>query len=469
MTSAVLASRAALTRRPVAAATLACVFVAAAALVLPINVTYDGWGWLVWGREITHGTLDTTGGPSWKPLPVIPAVLVAGLGSLAPAAWLVLSRAVGLMAIVAVYRLAARWGGRLAGVVAAAALVLTPDVESQFVRLVFEGHIEAVTVTLALWAIERHLDGHRTQALLLCTAVALSRPEAWPFLGAYAAWLWWRAEAPRWLIVLALVTVPTLWFGGDWWGSGDWWHGADVAQVSSGNALRRLGRAAERAVEMVPWPLWIAAGVTVVVAWRRRQREQLALIAIAFVWTVLVITMSVAFRFAALGRFFSVAAAITCICAGLGVATIVEEVRRRRQWALVVAALLVASRAVHLAAGADPQSIHRGDGRASPLRARPRRRHRVGRWPRRDAGLWLGGDRQLRAGRTRAAGAGVEARREVVRSVVRRPAAPGRRRSPTRLTSRRSTVDHGRGAGTGPHAGVVGVRHRVLGKVNSLW
>jgi hypothetical protein len=262
---------------------------------------------------------------------------------LAPAAWLVLSRAVGLMAIVAVYRLAARWGGRLAGAVAAAALVLTPDTESQFVRLVFEGHIEVVTVTLALWAIERHLDGHRTQALLLCTAVALSRPEAWLFLAAYAAWLWWRAETPRWLIVLALVTVPALWFGGDWWGSGDWWHGADVAQVSSGNGLRRLGRSAQRAGEMVPWPLWIAVGVTVVVAWRRHQREQLALIAIAFGWTVLVITMSVAFRFAALGRFFSVAAAITCICAGLGVATIVEAVRRRRQWAFAVAALLVAS------------------------------------------------------------------------------------------------------------------------------
>jgi hypothetical protein len=322
---------------------LACVVVAAVSLLLPINVTYDAWGWLVWGREITTGTLDTTGGPSWKPLPVIPAVLLAGLGPLAPAAWLVLSRAVSLMTIVVVYRLVTRWGGRLAGAVAATALLLTPDVESQFSRLVLEGHIEPVTVTLALWALERHLDGHRAQALLLCTAVALSRPEAWPFLGLYAAWLWWRAEAPRWLIVLCLITVPTLWFGGDWWGSGDWWHGADVAQVSSGNGVRRLGRAAERAGEMVPWPLWIAAGVTVVVAWRRRQREQLALIAIGFVWTVLVITMSVAFRFAALGRFFFVAAAITCICAGLGVATIVEEVRCRRRWALVVATLLVAS------------------------------------------------------------------------------------------------------------------------------
>jgi hypothetical protein len=341
VTSAVLASRTVLTRRPVAAATLACVVVAAATLVLPINVTYDAWGWLVWGREITNGTLDTTGGPSWKPLPVIPAVLVAGLGPLAPAAWLVLSRAVGLMAIVVVYRLAARWGGRLAGVVAATSLVLTPDVESQFARLVLEGHIEPVTVTLALWAIERHLDGHRTQALLLCTAVALSRPEAWPFLGVYAAWLWWRAQAPRWLIVLTLITVPTLWFGGDWWGSGDWWHGADVAQVSSGDAVRRLGRAGERAAEMLPWPLWIPACVTVVMAWRRRQREQLALVAIAVGWTALVITMSVAFRFAALGRFFLVGAGIACVCVGLGVATIVEAVRDSRRWALAVGVLLV--------------------------------------------------------------------------------------------------------------------------------
>jgi hypothetical protein len=341
VTLAVPATRAALVRRPVAAATFTCFVVAAISLVLPINVTYDAWGWLVWGREITHGALDTTGGPSWKPLPVIPTVLLAGLGPLAPAAWLVLSRAAGLMAIAVVYRLAARWGGRLAGVVAATALLLTPDVQSQFGRLVLEGHVEPVTVTLALWAFERHLDGHRTQALLLCTAVALSRPEAWPILIAYAAWLWWRGHAPRWLIAVTLIAVPTLWFGGDWWGSGDWWHGADVAQVSSGNALRRLGRAAERAGEMVPWPLWIAAGVTVVVAWRRRQREQLALITIAVVWTVLVITMSVAFRFAALGRFFLVPAAIAAVGVGLGVAMIVEALQSGRRWALATAVLLI--------------------------------------------------------------------------------------------------------------------------------
>jgi hypothetical protein len=342
VTLAVPATRAALIRRPVAAAALTCSVVAAISLVLPINVTYDAWGWLVWGREIVHGTLDTTGGPSWKPLPVIPTVLLTGLGPLAPVGWLVVSRAAGLMAVVVVYRLAARWGGLLAGVVAATALVLTPDVDSQFGRLVLEGHIEPVTVTLALWAFERHLDGHRTQALLLCAAVALSRPEAWPFLIAYAGWLWWRGQAPRWLIAVTLIAVPTLWFGGDWWGSGDWWHGADVARVSSGSAIRRLGRAAERAGEMLPWPLWIAAGVTVVVAWRRRQREQLALITIAFGWTALVITMSVAFRFAALGRFFLIAAAIAAVGVGVGVATIAEAVQSGRRWALAGAVLLAA-------------------------------------------------------------------------------------------------------------------------------
>ena len=137
-------------------------------LLAPIAVTYDAWGWLIWGRELWHGTLDTTGGPSWKPLPVVATAFLAPFGTtLAPALWLVLARTLGLLALVAVYRLAARWGGAVAGVAAVVALLLTPDRRSPFARLLLEGHTAPLTVTFALWAISRHLDGHRTQALVL--------------------------------------------------------------------------------------------------------------------------------------------------------------------------------------------------------------------------------------------------------------------------------------------------------------
>ena len=43
--------------------------IAALSLLIPSTPSYDPWAWLVWGSEIVHLDLHTTGGPSWKPLP----------------------------------------------------------------------------------------------------------------------------------------------------------------------------------------------------------------------------------------------------------------------------------------------------------------------------------------------------------------------------------------------------------------
>ena len=39
--------------------------------LLPYLPVYDPWAWLIWGRELLHGGLETAAGPSWKPLPVL--------------------------------------------------------------------------------------------------------------------------------------------------------------------------------------------------------------------------------------------------------------------------------------------------------------------------------------------------------------------------------------------------------------
>src|SRR5438128_1722822 len=49
----------------------ASLLLAAATLPLQAAPSYDPWAWIIWGREILHVGLLTTGGPTWKPLPVI--------------------------------------------------------------------------------------------------------------------------------------------------------------------------------------------------------------------------------------------------------------------------------------------------------------------------------------------------------------------------------------------------------------
>jgi hypothetical protein len=304
-----------------------CLGIAVVSLALPATLAFDPWAWLVWGREIGHLRLDTTGGPSWKPLPVLFTTLVAPAGDLAPALWLVLVRTAGLMAFVLAYRLAARFAGAAAGVVAAGLLLLTPDGGPRFLRLMAEGHSAVASATLTLWAIDRHLAGRHAPALLLATGVALERPECWPFLVAYAAWLWRTDLVPRRLIAVALAAVPMLWFGGDWWGSSDAWHGADAAQVMSDGTAARLGLIGERVAKVVVLPAWLAAAAGVASAHRRGERLLVGLGGMALAWSALVGGMSLVLGYAALSRFLLPAAAVLCVLAGVGAVRVLERAR----------------------------------------------------------------------------------------------------------------------------------------------
>src|SRR5919197_3190902 len=199
-----------------------CLAVAALTLILPSTPTYDPWGWILWGREIVHLDLVTTGGPSWKPLPILFTIPFSFFGlHTAPYLWLCVARAGGLLACVMAYRLARRlvgegWYGLLAGVAAALALFSS----FKFVRDGALGNSEALLAGLALWGFERHLDGRRDPALYLGFASALLRPEVWPFLGAYGVWLSFQEPRLRVRLVVLGALIPALWFLPEWWGSG---------------------------------------------------------------------------------------------------------------------------------------------------------------------------------------------------------------------------------------------------------
>ena len=174
--------------------------------------------------------------------------------------------------------------GAVAAAVAVAAFLLTPDAEARWLRHWLQGNIEPVTAALCVWAVRRHLDGRPGQAVLLGALAGLTRPEVWPFLVLYAAWLLWRAPRRWWVLVPALAVVPLLWFGGDRLASGNALAGAATAQVLVGTAAQRLVVGLDGALAMVPVPVWVAAAVAVVWGAHRRRLAPALLAAAALAW-----------------------------------------------------------------------------------------------------------------------------------------------------------------------------------------
>src|SRR3954468_14062595 len=160
---------------------LACVLLAALSLILPSPPGKDPWSWIIWGREVAHLDLDTMSGSSWKPLPVLFTTVFSLFGdSVAPGLWLVVVRAGALLAVVFAYRIAARYVGIVGGIVAGVGVAL-----AAWPRYVAQGNVEPLSAGLVLAAVDRHLNGHRHQTMVLGALAALGRPELWPFLALY--------------------------------------------------------------------------------------------------------------------------------------------------------------------------------------------------------------------------------------------------------------------------------------------
>jgi hypothetical protein len=310
----------------VAVPVAACVALAILSLLGPSEPTYDPWSWILWGREIAHLDLVTTGGPSWKPLPVLFTAPFSLAGDVAPELWLVVARAGGLAAIVLAYRLATRVGGRGAGLVAAGGLLLADD----FVRNFARGNSEGLLVALCLWAVERHLDGARRQAFLLGVAAGLLRPEVWPFLVLYGALLM-RDREQRALVIGAGVATAAAWFVPEYVGSGDFLRAAararDANLDSAAHAARPFLEVFDRSSAVLAPPLLIGAAVCVV--WpRTRTPTTLALGAGTAVLMIAVGAMTEA-GFAGNLRYVALPAALACVLAGVAVAALVRVAAER--------------------------------------------------------------------------------------------------------------------------------------------
>ena len=226
---------------------------AALSLLIPSTPSYDPWAWLVWGHEIIHFDLHTSGGPSWKPLPMLFTTVFALFGKAQPDLWLIVARAGAVMAAAMVFKIAwrltrdivaglaepdraSRWMGMiaplLAGVIAAGSLVNSGG----FISDNALGYSEGFATALALIAVDSYMDGARQRAFVFGFFAALDRPELWFFWGPYGLYLFWRDPGARKLVVGLFALIPVLWFLPELWGSGHLLRGVTRAQHPRSNS-----------------------------------------------------------------------------------------------------------------------------------------------------------------------------------------------------------------------------------------
>jgi hypothetical protein len=244
-------------------------------LLIPSTPSYDPWSWLVWSRQIVHGHLTiTSGGTSWKPLPMIFTVPFALFGKAAPDLWLVVARAGALAAVVMVFRLAYRLtlrvGGLfgeaeagldrlttvapalLAGLIGAVALALSAS--GGFVSSNALGYSEGFAAALLLISIDRHLDGKPRQAFVVGFLVALDRPEIWLFWGPYGLWLFWRDPGARALVAALFVLTPIVWFLPVYLGCGSFSCSVSRATHPRSNSLAFASNPFVAELKRAAWP-----------------------------------------------------------------------------------------------------------------------------------------------------------------------------------------------------------------------
>jgi hypothetical protein len=352
--------------------------VGALSLLIPSTPSYDPWSWLVWSRQIVHGHLTiTSGGTSWKPLPMIFTIPFALFGKAAPDLWLVVARAGALAAVVMVFRLAYRLTLRVGGLFGEAdagldrlttmapallagligAVALTLSASGGFVSSNALGYSEGFAAALLLISIDRHLDGKPRQAFVVGFLVALDRPEIWLFWGPYGLWLFWRDPGARVLIATLFVITPIVWFLPVYVGCGSFSCSVSRATHPRSNSLAfasdpfvaELKRAAwptmllrikvvaallVAAVTVMLWQTYRRAGVAGLRTERSQARLTAALLGLGgLAWFVVIAIMTQA-GFSGNNRYLVLGSALVDICGAVGFGWAARElaVLAARRW-----------------------------------------------------------------------------------------------------------------------------------------
>ncbi len=302
--------------------------------------SYDAYGWLVWGYQTLHLSLDLGGAPSWKPLTYLFTVPFALFGHYETWLWMFFSTAVALAGAVFAGRIAyrlsgggmatlddspvARYAPFAAAIFAGAAVLGLQD----YMHYILSFQSDPMLVTFTLAAIDMHLLGKYRWTLVFGVLATLGRPEAGPWLALWGIWAWIKLPSMRWMLVAGAFVVAFGWFGIPTITNGRPLLAGDLAQKSP-RALRHnqffgtLGRF--RDLEYIP--VWIAVALTIVVAAVRRNRVILVLAGGAVGWVI----VEIAFAYhgwPALGRYMFEPGAVAAVLAGVAVALVLVELPR---------------------------------------------------------------------------------------------------------------------------------------------
>jgi hypothetical protein len=325
---------------------VACVALAVFSLAIPSAPAYDPWSWIVWGREVLAGDLQTEGAISWKPLPVLFTAPFSLFGAAAPDLWLLTARAAAFGAVLFAVSIGFRLAGRLGGFLSGGLLLMS----ARLWEPVLLGFSEGGVVFCVLAAVDAHLAGRVGLAFVFGVGAGLLRPEAWLFLGLYGIWLSWRCRTRLRWVAPGLALIPALWFLPELWGSGSLWRGAERAQhfITFGPALEAHPwlTVLEKAVDETPAVVLLGLLVGLATAALRAAPRDalvpaLGLASLGVAWLGLVAGMT-ELGFSGHDRYLVVPVAIAHVLAGLGFAWAVAGLlgpARRRPGLVAVACL----------------------------------------------------------------------------------------------------------------------------------
>jgi hypothetical protein len=348
---------------------------------------FDPYGWLVWGHQTIHGSLDTNAAPSWKPLPYVFTVVYSLAGQHELRLWMITSAAISLSGVVFAGRVAfkltaappeRRWAAWVAAVFAGLALL---GIQNYF-HYILSSQSDPMIVALCLAAIDCHLDGRPRTAFVMGALAGLGRPEVWAFLGLYWLWAWRRRPDARPLLVGGLAVMALLWFGIPALTSRTPFVAAANA-MDSGRRLtsNQVGGTIQRFLDLHQLPLELAALLGVALAaWRRGWADRVTLVLAGGVvgWVIIEIAFAL-HGWPGLPRYMFEAAGVTIVLAGVCVGRLLADPprlpslpARAPNWA---AALLVAALVVSLV----PPAISGARAEHSDLRTQRIRTQQIGR------------------------------------------------------------------------------------------